>query len=132
MKHLSVASGLVVLIVFVVTFVAATVDAIHTDYSVFIALLTSGVASLVALVVVIFWAIPVHLILNRINKSGLVWYILAALIPSFAFIYALKPFGQDTNFDLLIQALFCSFAGTLGAIVFWYIAVYKKRITSGS
>ena len=117
------------LTVFVVTFVVAAIDSIGSDYPAGISLMIAFVAAVVALIIMIVWAIPVHMLLQKYNQSNVAWYILAAVIPSFAFIYIFKPFGHDTNLDMLKQALFCSFAGGLGAIGFWFITVYRQRIT---
>ena len=132
MKQLSMASGTVVLTVFVVTFVVAAIDSIGGDYPSGISLMIASVAAIVALIVVVVWAIPIHLLLQKYNRSNLAWYIFSAVIPSFAFIYIFKPFGHDTNIYLLGQALFCSFSGGLGAVAFWYIVVYRQRITNVS
>ncbi|WP_127560362.1 hypothetical protein [Saccharospirillum alexandrii] len=133
MKHLSMASAVTVLLVFTVVFLVSVIDSVGSDYSDFrISLVIAGVASLVACIVVIVWAIPVHFTLRQLKHQSLVWYLLAALIPGFTFIYAFKPFGQDSDIDLLQQALFCSFSGCIGAASFWYIAVYRQRITSHS
>ena len=127
MKNLFIASALNVLIVFIVTFLVITIDSIGNDMGhIVISLTISALAAAVAFVVLLFWAIPLHLILKRLNYSNPIWYILLALIPSFMFIYAFKPFGIDSNIDLLQQALFCSFVGSLSAIIFWYFAVYKE------
>lgn len=129
MKRLSIASGTVVLTVFVVTFVVAAIDSIGSDYPIGISLMIASVAVIVALIVMVVWAIPVHLLLQKYSRSNVAWYIFSAVIPSFAFVYIFKPFGHDTNLDMLRQALFCSFAGGLGAIAFWFITVYRQRIT---
>lgn len=117
------------LMVFVVTFVVAAIDSIGSDYPTGISLMIASVAAIVALIVVVVWAIPVHLLLQKYSRSNVAWYIFSAVIPSFAFIYIFNPFGHDTNLDMLRQALFCSFGGGLGAIAFWFIAVFQQRIT---
>lgn len=133
MKHLSIASAVSVLIVFTVTFLVSAIDSIGSDYSdLRISLVIAGVAALVACIVIIVWALPVHLALRKLKHQSLVLYLVAAVIPSFIFIFAFKPFGQDSGIDLLQQALFCSFLGCLGAASFWYIAVYRLRITRRS
>ena len=133
MKHLVIASGLVVLIVFMVTFVVALIDSIGSEYSgIRISLIMAGVAAIVASVVLVIWAVPVHLLLQKYSRSNVAWYILAAIIPSFIFIYLFKPFGHDTDIYLFGQALFCSFSGSLGAVAFWYVVVYRQRITNVS
>ena len=130
MKNLAIASVIVVLIVFTATFTVTFIDALGTDYSnILLPLFISSIAAIVALVVVLIWAIPVHLLLKRINQERVAWYILAAVVPSFFYIYVFKPFGNDLQIHLLLQALFCSFVGSLGAVAFWYIVVYRQRIT---
>lgn len=128
MKHILIASLTTVLIVFTITFLVTAMDSIGTENpNLLIPLFISGVAALVSLIVVLFWAIPVHLLLGRIKQNYLGWYIVAAVLPSFAFIFILKPFGQDPGMVLMQQALFCSFAGSIGAVGFWYFAVYRQR-----
>jgi len=126
MKNILLASASVVLVVFIFTFLATVTSS--TGYQIGVSFVISGVSAVVALIVVIFWAIPIHLIFKKLNIFKPAWYVVSAIIPSFVFIYAFKPFGNDTSSDLLIQALFCSLAGGLGALSFWYLAVYRLKI----
>ncbi|MDN4503640.1 hypothetical protein QX776_14600 [Alteromonadaceae bacterium BrNp21-10] len=129
MKHLLSASVFAVLSVFAIVFVVTLLATIGDDYSTIMTpILMSSVAAIVSLFILVVWAIPVHLILKRLNQESFFYYLLAAIIPSFIFIYGFKPFGNDPNIDLIKQALFCSFCGCVGAVVFWYITVYRKRI----
>lgn len=129
MKRLFISSVLVVLIVFAVTFIVSLIDAIGYDFpTVVISFLIASVAAIVALIVVVVWAIPVHFLLRRYGFSNIAWYVVAAIIPSFTFIYWLKPFGNDKPMELITQALFCSLAGGLGSVVFWYLVVYRQQI----
>ncbi|MBG9990968.1 hypothetical protein [Pseudoalteromonas sp. NZS37] len=131
MKSLYIASLSTVLTVFVVTFVVTAIDSIGSDYTdIRISLLIASVAAIVALIVVMVWALPVHFALKKLNHQGFFWYLLASVVPCVVFIYAFKPFGQDSNIDLIKQTLFCSFCGCIGAGIFWYMAVYRQRITS--
>lgn len=133
MKRLLTSSILVVSTVFVVTFFVTLVDALGSNYPIIlISLLIASTAAIVALFVVAVWAIPIHLLLQKLGYSNIAWYIVAAIIPSFAFIYGLTPFGNDKPIDLFMQASFCSLAGGLGAVAFWYILVYRQRITNCS
>lgn len=133
MKCLLTSSILVVLTVFVVTFFVTLVDALGSNYPIIlISLLIASTAAIVALFVVAVWAIPIHLLLQKLGYSNIAWYIVAAIIPSFGFIYGLKPFGNDKPIDLFMQASFCSVAGGLGAVAFWYILVYRQRIKNCS
>ena len=104
------------------------IDSIGNEIgSIFLSFVIAAVAAGVALVVVLFWAIPLHLILKRFNLTNLTWYLLLALIPSFVFTYEVNPFSKLSNIGLFKQALFCSLVGSLGATFFWYIAIYKQR-----
>jgi hypothetical protein len=133
MKSLSIASLCTVLTVFVVTFVVSAVESIGTVYSgITISLLTASVAATVTMVVVIAWALPLHYVLKKLKRQALHWYLLASVILSVIFIYGFKPFGHDSSVDLAKQALFCSIFGLIGAAVFWYMAVYRSRITRRS
>jgi hypothetical protein len=133
MKSLSVASLCTILTVFVMTFLVSAVDSIGTDYSdIRISLLIAGVAAIVSMVVLVIWALPLHYVLKKLERQALHWYLLAAVVPSVIFIYGFKPFGQDSSVDLMKQALFCSVCGLIGAAVFWYMAVFRLRITRRS
>lgn len=133
MKSLSVASLCTILTVFVMTFLVSAVDSIGTDYSdIRISLLIAGVAAIVSMVVLVIWALPLHYVLKKLEQQALYWYLLAAVVPSVIFIYGFKPFGQDSSVDLMKQALFCSICGLFGAAVFWYMAVFRLRITRRS
>ena len=129
MKNLIIASLVSVLTVFVITFLVTLVDSLGTAYSnPLISISIAGIAALVSTIVVVVWAIPLHLLLSRFKKLNVSWYLLGAVVPAFFFIYAFKPFGNDTNSTLFIQALICTLYGSLGALSFWYIAVYRQRI----
>ncbi|MBU6955056.1 hypothetical protein [Hahella sp. HN01] len=132
MKNTLIASLAMLLTVFLLVFLTAVIDSINNEFSDFrISAVIAGVATLVALVVLVIWAIPGHLLLNKLKKDKLIWYIAPALLPGFVFVYWLKPFGQDAEPSLLIQALFCSFVGAVSAVVFWYFAVYRPGRIQG-
>lgn len=129
MKRLFIASVVVVLIVFAVTFLMSVINSWGRDFpGILISLVIAFFAAMVALIIVVVWAIPIHLLLQKLGYSNIAWYIVAAIIPSFAFIYGLKPFGNDKQIELLGQAFFCSLAGGLSSVAFWYILVYRQRI----
>ncbi len=118
--------------VFLVTFSITYVDSLRSDvWGIEMALLTGGVATLVALIVMISWALPIHFLLKKYNLTSLTWYVLAGIAPAFIFVYAFKPFGEDTAIDLLQQALFCSLVGAISAFCFWYF-IAKKSLTNCS
>lgn len=130
MKNLFKSSALVVLIVFTITLVIGLIDSIKptgvSSAAVAMSWVIAFAAALVAIFVVIVWAIPVHLVLSKMGHSNIAWYILAAVIPSFVFIFVVKPFGLDPFSALLTQALICSFIGSVGAAAFWYLSVYRQ------
>jgi hypothetical protein len=130
MKHLLIASLVSVLTVFLVTFVVTFIDSIGSAYShPLITLFIAGVSAMVASIVVLVWAIPIHLVLKRLNRPNVAWYLLSATVPAFVFIYIFKPLGNDSDVHLFGQAIICTIYGCLGVLSFWYIAVYRQRIT---
>lgn len=131
-KLVFIGSSVVILVVFTVTLAACLMDSIGAGFPIPIGFLIASFAAVVALIVVAVWAIPVHLLLQRFGFSNVGWYLLTAIIPSFTFIYGLKPFGNDKPIELLMQASFCSLAGGLGAVAFWYILVYRQRVKNYS
>ena len=84
------------------------------------------------MVVVVVWAFPLHYVLKKYARQELHWYLLASAVPSLIFVYGFKPFGLDSSVDLAKQAFFCSVCGLIGAAAFWYVAVYRTRITRRS
>lgn len=130
MKRILFASTVVVVVSFLVTLILCLPEYINKNaYPLSMAFFIAGVASMVALVVTVIWAIPMHLILWKYNYDSYAWYLMLAIIPSLIFIYVFKPFGNDTATDLAMQAAICSFVGSVGASLFWYVIVYKQRIT---
>jgi len=109
MNRLFISGAAVVLIVFAFTFIMSLIDSIGRDFpTAVISLVIAFFASTVALIVVVVWAIPVHLLLQKYGCSNVLWYIFAAIVPSFTFIYWLKPFGNDKQIDLLGQHCFAA------------------------
>lgn len=131
MKHIFIASLSTIVMVFLISLLLFLVSFAGGAYSNFlIALSTAFVATVVATVSVILFAIPIHLILSHYQYKNVLWYIFSALICASVFIYGFKPFGNDTPSDLFIQLLICSSIGSIGAVVFWFFAVHRKGITS--
>lgn len=134
MKALAKASAATVLSVFLLVFVMVCVlELLDTHFDagyqvVYIAFLIAVVAALVALVITLGWAIPLHWLLRRYQLTGLGWYLLLALLPSVAFVYGIKPFGNDSAADLFNQALLCCGCGMVGASAFWFNAVYRQTV----
>lgn len=128
-KRIIFASIAVVFSSFLVTLLLCLPDHFAQDvYSFSMVFLIASVASLIALVVTVIWAIPMHCILSKYKFESCGWYLLLAVISSCVFIFLFKPFGHDKASDLIIQTILCSFVGSVGAFLFWYIVVYKQRI----
>jgi len=130
MKNILRASVAVVVVAFTVTLIICLIDSIGSDYSPLLSFVIAGVAAVVAAVVTLVWAVPLHLILQKYKQEKLSWYLFLAVVPSVIFIYGFKPFGEDTTSDLAKQAAFCALVGSLGAFIFWYIAVRKPHTYS--
>ncbi len=70
MKQILLATLLAVLTIFVVTFIAGVIDSIGGSHGyIQISLLFDGVVSLVALIALVLWAIPIHLLLQRFTQT---------------------------------------------------------------
>ena len=134
MKKIILATVCSVIATFLATFFTVIVNVLYKmpddiSLSLSIGLFMSLVAGVIGFFVILIWALPVHYYLYKFNKLNVMWYLLTAVIPSFGFIYIFKPFGHDSQIYLFQQALFCSFIGCVAAFVFWYIVVYKNRLT---
>jgi len=126
MKSTFVAILATIFAAFFITFIVTYIDTLNSEYFDYrMALLISSVAAFVSFIITTCWSLPLHLYFKKHNKVSFSWYALIAVIPSFGFIYLLKPFGKDSAIDLLTQALFCTFVGVVAAAVFWYYAVYQ-------
>lgn len=126
---LLIASLCTVFAVFAATFFGFVIETSGSAYSdIRIPFYSASIAGAFSLAVVIFWALPIHFILNRFNKEGYSWYLIAGVIPSFIVISAFIALGNTVGDGLLIQVLFLVSLGGLGSCVFWYIAVYRPRI----
>ncbi|WNC67368.1 hypothetical protein RI845_12660 [Thalassotalea nanhaiensis] len=79
------------------------------------------IAALIACIVVTVWAIPVHLVLNKLKKFHIGWYILSALIPCLGLITLELQSTHPVPALGLPSILF----GVPGAAVFWYFSVYR-------
>ena len=84
-------------------------------------------SSTVTTVALIFYGIPIHLLLVKLNKTKLVFYMIYGFIPGPFFVFIFKPFGFDEYKYLALQSFFCGTIGIIGASVFWCFALNKKR-----
>lgn len=131
MKHILIASLTSIVVVFFISLLLFLVSFAGGAYSGFLLALSAAfVATVVASISIILFAIPIHLVLSHYNYKNVTWYIISALICDSVFIYGFKPFGNDTQSDLFTQLLICSSIGSIGAVVFWFFAVHRKGITS--
>lgn len=84
-------------------------------------------SSTVATIVLIFYGVPVHLLLVKLNNTKLALYMIYGFIPGPFFVFIFKPFGFDEHKYLVLQSLFCGAVGVIGASVFWFFSLNKKR-----
>ena len=89
------------------------------DFSLMI--MMSLVSAFIALIVVVFWAVPMHFVLLKYKYTNVTWYLALALIPAVVFIFGFKPFGEDKLEDLLFQLLLVSFIACNTALTFWHV-----------
>jgi hypothetical protein len=120
MKRVLVASIASLATVFVCVFTVACIDARRADaWGLEIALVVAAGATLVALAVLVAWGLPIHWFLKSRKRESLLSYAVAGALPAVLLVPALKPFGDDTVPDLILQAFTFSATGVVAALVFW-------------
>jgi len=95
------------------------------DLTLFFANAAGVASSIVALAFVLFWGLPIHLVLAKYQKTAFWWYTIAGFLPGPLFIFALKPFGSDAPKNLIIQSSYCGVVGAIGAVLFWFYVVKR-------
>jgi len=129
MKNLAIAIVSAALSVSVCTFLFGVAEQ-YQNWPV--SALVAGVAAVVAIIALVFIALPLHYVLTRAGKVGIGWYAVPGMLIGPVFVLALKPFGQDSASGLIVQSLVCALLGAIGAAIFWFIAVRQPRITQQS
>jgi MFS superfamily sulfate permease-like transporter len=81
-------------------------------------LLATG-TTLVALVVLVAWALPVYWFLKSRKRESLLSYSIAGAMPAVVLVPSFRPFGDDTVPDLILQAVTLGVIGALAALMFW-------------
>ncbi len=71
----------------------------------------------------LFWGLPIYLVLTKFKKTKVWWYMLAGFIPAPVFVFMFKPLGDDPLRDLISQSVYFGVIGAAGAIIFWFYVV---------
>jgi len=112
-----------VLSVFILTFFVGIFTKIaHSPAGLNGAFLIASVSSIIAILGLFFWGLPIHLVLKRYGKTNIIWYILAGILPCFVAVFVFYPFGKDEFQTLIMQATMLSIVGALVSSVFWFFA----------
>lgn len=115
------------LAVFVFTFIVGLgTEIAHSPAGWDGALLIATMASIIGLIVILLWGVPVHLLLKNYKKTQLHWYLISGVFPSFIIVFVFLPFGKDTLNELLIQSVVLGIVGALAAGVFGFFANRKN------
>ena len=77
------------------------------------------------LLFILLWGLPVHYLMDKYNKNGLLWYGCAGVLPFTFFIFLFQPFGDDGLYSMMIQAIGLGGFGVLCSSVFWFFVVRK-------
>lgn len=118
-------------VVFLAVLIYTLMDSAGSDFGdPRVSIVIAGIAVLVAGVVMLVWAVPVHLLLSKFKCHNIIWYLIAAVIPGIVFVCGFRPFGDDTRFDLMVQAVQCSAVGVIAMLPFWYRLVYRNNSPS--
>jgi len=128
MKRTILASLLSLLAVFLVNTIVFYIDGTYLgSWSIESVLAFSSVFALFTLIVMLLWGLPIHLLLQKKNKTHIFYYIVAGGIPGLIVVGVFKPFGQDALQHLVVQSLYLVAIGIVAAMVFWSIAVLASR-----
>lgn len=128
-KHLFVASVLTVLTITVVAVALQGLFGIGNDLASPAAVGMAIMAPVVAAVFLIGWGLPVHAVLSRQGRSHWGWYAAAGALPAVAFVFGLRPMGDDGVSALIGQSLYFGAIGAAGALVFWFWVVKRSPVS---
>ena len=73
--------------------------------------------------IVIFWGIPIHLILTYFGIKSISSYLVSGFFGGPLFLILFRPFGVDPIDTLMRQIAIMGGLGLLASFVFWYFAV---------
>jgi hypothetical protein len=119
MKRVLLASIALLVTVFACVLAVAWIDALRGDvWGLEAALVVAGAATLVASAVLIIWGLPVHWLLQSRGRVSLLSYAAAGALPAVLLVPTLKPFGEDTVPQLLLQTFTFGVTGAIAAMVF--------------
>ena len=126
LRHILQGSAAVVAIVFLLTFLATVFVPVEIEHDRFkLSVFQGFLGSVTATLILVFWSIPIHLLLKKYKLSNLGWYLLVALPPSISIALLVKFISYELVVAPVTQIMFCCFLGFLVATVFWYIVVHK-------
>ena len=80
------------------------------------ALIFASVGAFAVFLVVVFWGIPMHYLLRRLNKTSIRWYVLVGIIPSL--IIPVDYYMGGNYSDLVLQTLYFTYVAIVAAVVF--------------
>lgn len=120
MKSLLLASIACLGTVFAGVFAIAYIDVLRSGmWGLEMAMLVAAGTTLVALVVLVAWGLPVHWFLKSRKRESLLSYSIAGTLPAVVLVPSFRPFGDDTMPHLILQAVTLGVIGALAALVFW-------------
>lgn len=87
-------------------------------------------SSLYALVILLFWGMPLHILFAYFQITSLASYLLIGLLGGPAFLLFVRPFGIDPLWSTLTQASILGVFGVIASATFWFFSV--KKIVEGN
>ena len=90
------------------------------------ALLISSGATVIVVLSLIAWGIPLHLLFKSRGIFSPYLYFFSGCFPGFFIIFVFHLFGNDTFSEKLQQSLILGMFGGVAAVVFWYFARVKN------
>lgn len=81
--------------------------------------------TLIALISMFVWGIPVHVLLCHFKRKSILWYGFLGFIPGIVLIFGFDFFGNDGFPYNIYQSLMLGGMGSFIACVFWYFIKAK-------
>ncbi|WP_460242358.1 hypothetical protein [Aurantivibrio infirmus] len=74
----------------------------------------------------IFLWLPIHLMLKKINKNHIIWYIVMGFMPGIFVVYIGQPFVSNPYPARIIAAVVLGLAGVMSTVILWFQLVRKN------
>ncbi len=123
MANLLKSTVFTLMFVFAVSFITGYFSEIaHVPAELSGAFMISTVTTVIGLITMACFAIPLHIFLKSKHMHSVSWYIASGFIPGIVLVFVFRFFGNDTILAQMQQAALLGAFGASAAMVFWYFS----------